>query len=39
MDNIKDMTVILCGDGLQHLANDDTKSCDFYRVLAAFAGS
>ncbi|KAE9061779.1 hypothetical protein PF005_g30033, partial [Phytophthora fragariae] len=34
VDNAKDMSVILCVDGLQHLINDGTKKCDFYRVLA-----
>jgi len=38
IDNVKDMTVILCVDGLQQLVNDGTKSCDFYRVLTAVCG-
>ncbi|KAE9171266.1 hypothetical protein PF002_g29866 [Phytophthora fragariae] len=33
VDNVKDMTVILCVDGLQKLVDDGTKKCDFYRVL------
>lgn len=35
IDNVKDMTVILCVDGLQKLVNDGTKTCDFYRVLTS----
>ncbi|KAG9411203.1 hypothetical protein AC1031_016841 [Aphanomyces cochlioides] len=35
MDNVEDMTVILCVDGMQKLVNDGTKTCDFYRVLSA----
>ncbi|DAZ93868.1 TPA: hypothetical protein N0F65_008134 [Lagenidium giganteum] len=32
IDNVKDISVILCVDGLQ---NDGSKICDFYNVLAA----
>jgi hypothetical protein len=35
IDNVKDMTVILCVDGLQKLVNDGTQGCDFYRVLTS----
>ncbi|OQR89637.1 crinkler (CRN) domain-containing protein [Thraustotheca clavata] len=35
VDSVKDMSVILCVDGLQKLVNDGTKSCDFYRVLTS----
>ncbi|KAG7376546.1 hypothetical protein PHYPSEUDO_013157 [Phytophthora pseudosyringae] len=35
IDNVKDMTVILCVDGLQKLVLDKTKTSDFYRVLTA----
>ncbi len=31
--NVKNMSVILCVDGLQKLFNDGTTTCDFYRVL------
>ncbi|KAE8984872.1 hypothetical protein PR003_g20167 [Phytophthora rubi] len=34
IDDMKDMTVILCVDGLQQLVNNGTKTCAFYRVLA-----
>ncbi|KAE8971528.1 hypothetical protein PR002_g26798 [Phytophthora rubi] len=36
--NMKNMTVILCVDGLQQLVYDGTKSCAFYRVLATICG-
>jgi len=35
IDNVKDMTVILCVDGLQKLVNDMSKNCDFYCVMTA----
>lgn len=35
VDSVNDMAVILCVDGLQKLANDKTKTCDFYRVVTA----
>ncbi|KAE9068544.1 hypothetical protein PF006_g29768, partial [Phytophthora fragariae] len=38
VDNMKDMTVILCVDGLQKLSNDGTMACALYRVLAAVCG-
>jgi hypothetical protein len=34
-DDLKDMTLILCVDGLQKLVNDGTKTCAFYRVLTS----
>jgi len=38
IDNVKNMTVILCVDGLLGLADDGTKNCDFYRLLTAVCG-
>ncbi|CAK4652559.1 unnamed protein product, partial [Aphanomyces euteiches] len=35
ISNVENMSVILCVDGLQNLANNDTMSCAFYRVLAS----
>ncbi|KAF1782670.1 hypothetical protein GQ600_25718 [Phytophthora cactorum] len=35
IEDVKDMTVILCVDGLQKIVNDGTKTCDFYCVLTA----
>jgi hypothetical protein len=36
IDDVKDMTVILCVDGLQKLENEDrSKTCAFYRVLTS----
>ncbi|KAK1941272.1 hypothetical protein P3T76_007138 [Phytophthora citrophthora] len=34
VEDVKDITVILCVDGLQKLENDVTKRCAFYFVLA-----
>ncbi|CAK4714470.1 unnamed protein product, partial [Aphanomyces euteiches] len=31
ISNVENMSVILCVDGLQNLANNDTMSCAFYR--------
>ncbi|KAG1711953.1 hypothetical protein DVH05_009193 [Phytophthora capsici] len=33
IDDVKNMTVILCVDALQQLVNDDAKTCDFYRII------
>ncbi|GMF34723.1 unnamed protein product [Phytophthora lilii] len=38
IQNVKDMTVILCVDDLHHLVSDGTKSCDPYRVLTSMCG-
>ncbi|KAE9268264.1 hypothetical protein PF001_g29723 [Phytophthora fragariae] len=38
VDNMKNMTVILCVDGLQKLNNDGTMACALYRVLATICG-
>ncbi|POM80159.1 LOW QUALITY PROTEIN: Crinkler (CRN) domain containing hypothetical protein, partial [Phytophthora palmivora] len=35
INHMKDMTVVLCVDGLQKLVYDDTKTCGFYRVLTS----
>jgi DNA uptake protein ComE-like DNA-binding protein len=36
IDDVKDMTVILCVDGLQKLESEDrSKTCAFYRVLTS----
>ncbi|KAE8971312.1 hypothetical protein PR003_g27971 [Phytophthora rubi] len=38
VDNVEDITVILCVDGLHHLVNDGTKTCDFNRVMSTICG-
>ncbi|EEY60758.1 crinkler (CRN) domain-containing protein [Phytophthora infestans T30-4] len=34
IDNVRDMTVVLCVEGIHKLENDGTYGCDFYRVLS-----
>ncbi|KAG1688979.1 hypothetical protein DVH05_010248 [Phytophthora capsici] len=36
--DVKNMTVILCVDGLQMLVSDGTKTCDFNRVMSSICG-
>ncbi|KAL7686317.1 hypothetical protein Plhal304r1_c027g0090381 [Plasmopara halstedii] len=35
IEDVKDMSLILCLDGLQKLLNDGTKGCNSYLVLAS----
>ncbi|KAK1930433.1 hypothetical protein P3T76_014104 [Phytophthora citrophthora] len=36
--DVKEMTVILCVDAFQHLMNDGSKDCPFYRVMRSVCG-